>query len=71
MFLKEMLDGASTKGYVYEQAHAISNFIYWKEKDTHILTFLTSDLYWEHYFSWYQQFLYPFIQTIKFLNKSP
>ena len=31
--------------------HAFSMFIYWKEKETHILNFLTSDLYWEHYFS--------------------
>ena len=28
-----------------------------KGKETHIWTFLTSDLYWEHYFSWYQQFI--------------
>ena len=25
--------------------------VYWKEKETHILNFWTSDLYWEHYFS--------------------
>ena len=25
--------------------------IYWKEKETHILNFLTSDFYWEQYFS--------------------
>ena len=33
---------------------SLANFsllIYWKEKETHILNFLTSDLYWEHYFS--------------------
>ena len=26
-------------------------FLYWKEKETHILNFLMSDFYWEHYFS--------------------
>ena len=31
--------------------------LYWKEKETHILNFLTSDLYWEHYLSLYQQFI--------------
>ena len=25
-------------------------YIYWKEKETHILNFLTSDLYWEKLF---------------------
>ena len=44
--------------------------IYWKEKETHILIFKTSDLLWEQILSWYQNSnLYPLTQTIKFLNK--
>ena len=31
--------------------------IYWKEKETHILTFQTSDLLYEQILSWYQQFI--------------
>ena len=31
--------------------------LYLKEKETHILNFLTSDFYWENYFSKYQQFI--------------
>ena len=32
-------------------------FIYWKEKETHILTFQISDLLYEQILSWYQQFI--------------
>ena len=42
--------------------------IYWKEKETHILNFLTLDLYRKNYFSYISNW-YQLIPTIKFLYK--
>ena len=42
--------------------------LYWKEKETHILNFKRSDLYWEHHISSYQRFI-PILK-IKYLNSS-
>ena len=39
-------------------AHDTANtYVYCKEKETHILTFQTSDLLYEQILSWYQQFI--------------
>ena len=42
---------------INNKTFAINADIYWKEKETHIVNFLTSDLYWKHYFSQFQPFI--------------